>query len=73
MIKYALYGVLTGISGGLFYFVIEDLYKLYIKKTHRYATPFISIKQFCNPGLVMGAVLGILRAYYGKPLLYIMY
>jgi len=67
MIKYTL-GVLTGVSGGLLYFVIEDLYNIYIKKTQRYSTPFISIKQFCNPGLIMGAGLGFLRAYYGFPL-----
>ena len=58
-----------GLSGGLFYFMISDLNRIYIKQTQYYKTQINSINQLFNPGFIIGTALGICYAYTGRTLM----
>tara|TARA_Y100000992_G_scaffold147477_1_gene98224 strand:+ start:343 stop:627 length:285 start_codon:yes stop_codon:yes gene_type:complete len=56
-----------GLSGGLLYFTLTDLDKIYIKKTQYFPTPLNSIYQLFNQGFLLGTGLGISYVYTGRP------
>lgn len=62
-----------GFSGGLLYFMWEDIYDIQIMKTRYYPRALNSWKQLLNRGFVAGALTGSLYAYLGMPIVnYIM-
>ena len=62
-----------GFSGGLLYFMWEDIYDIQIMETRYYPRGLNSWKQLLNRGFVAGALTGSLYAYLGMPIVnYIM-
>ena len=62
-----------GFSGGLLYFMWEDIYDTQIKRTRFNTRALNSWKQLLNRGFVAGALTGSLYAYLGMPIVnYIM-
>ena len=62
-----------GFSGGLLYFMWEDIYDIQIMETRYYPRALNSWKQLLNRGFVAGALTGSLYAYLGMPIVnYIM-
>ena len=62
-----------GFSGGLLYFMWEDIYDIQIKRTRFNTRALNSWKQLLNRGFVAGALTGSLYAYLGMPIVnYIM-
>ena len=55
------------LSGGLFNFILSDLDKIYIKKTHYFPTPLNNVYQLFNKGFLLGTGLGICYVYTGRP------
>ena len=58
-----------GLSGGLLYFCVDDINKIFIKKERYFPTPLNRVNQLLNPGFFLGTTLGLAFAYTGKPLL----
>mgnify|MGYP003346699666 CR=1 FL=1 len=58
-----------GLSGGILYFTLTDIDKIYIKKTHSFPTPLNNIHQLFNKGFLLGTGLGICYVYTGRPLM----
>ncbi len=58
-----------GLSGGLIYFMLNDLDKIYIKRTQISGTKFNNIHQIFNIGFFIGTGLGICYAYTGRSLI----
>lgn len=58
-----------GLSGGLFYFMISDLNRIYILRTQKFNTQVRHIHQLLNPGFIIGTSLGICYAYTGRTLM----
>ena len=69
MYHYVIGGLLSGISGGIIFFVGEDMYNIYILKNQRYVRSYSSITQLLNPGLTLGVLLGLYRAHLGEPII----
>lgn len=57
-----------GFSGGLLYFVWEDIYDIQIKRTRHYPRALNSWKQLLNRGFIAGVLTGSLYSYLGMPI-----
>lgn len=58
---------MLGLSGGLLYFTILDLDKIYIKKTRYFPTSLNNVNQLFNKGFLFGTGLGISYVYTRRP------
>ena len=68
MLTTTLFTISSGASGCIMYFVIKDLYNIYVVKKGLKVVRF-NTYTFLNPGTFVGGALGALRGYYGVPVL----
>ena len=60
--------VTTSLSGGLLAFMINDINKIYVKKTQYFPTSLTYPTQLINSGFFVGFGLGLSYIITGKPL-----
>ena len=58
----------TSLSGGLLAFIIDDINKIYVKKTQYFPTALNYPSQLINTGFFVGFGLGLSYIITGKPL-----
>lgn len=60
----------ASVSGGIAFFILDDLNKIYCKKSQYYATSLNNFSQLMNTGFFIGFGLGLSYVITGKPLAY---
>ena len=58
----------ASLGGGLLGFMIDDIKKIYVKKTRYFPTPLNYPSQLINTGFFVGFGLGLSYIITGKPL-----
>jgi hypothetical protein len=64
-----LWTTVTGLSGGICYLGLNDVYHIYVRKDRFYSTPW-NFHSLWNRGVLFGLSVGIMHYYLKEPVLY---